>query len=76
MGYFLSQGVDIDHINRQGNNVFHYISDLSSVAAERAIEIFFSTVKFINDKDNVKNLLVSQRNSAGVTAVEYAAKFG
>ena len=41
---FLSQEVDIDHIDSHGNNVFHYISDLSAVAPDKAIQIFRDTV--------------------------------
>ena len=76
MVFFLEQGVDIEHIDKQGNNVFHYISDLSSVAAETANEIFINTVRFIDDTHTVRKLLTHHRNSAGLTAVEYSAKFG
>ena len=76
MAFFLEQGVDIEHIDKEGNNVFHYISDLSSVAAETANEIFINTVRFIDDTQTVRRLLTHHRNSAGLTAVEYSAKFG
>ena len=76
MAYFLSQGVEIDHVDKYGNNVFHYISDLSSVAAQSAIDIFQNTVSFIDDSDMVRELLIEQRNSSGLTAIEYVAKFG
>ena len=74
--FFLSQKVDMDHVDHYGNNVFHYVSDLSAVASSKAIQIFQNIVKGINDMDYVKRLLEQERNSAGLTAVEYAAKFG
>ena len=74
--FFLSQKVDIDHVDHYGNNVFHYVSDLSAVAPNKAIQIFQNIVKGINDMEYVKRLLEQERNSAGLTAVEYAAKFG
>ena len=76
MVFFLEQGVDIEHIDKQGNNVFHYMSDLSSVAAETANEIFINTVRFIDDTHTICRLLTHHRNSAGLTAMEYSAKFG
>ena len=68
--------MDIDHVDHYGNNVFHYVADLSAVAPSKAIQIFQNIVKGINDMDYVKRLLEQERNSAGLTAVEYAAKFG
>ena len=76
VAFFLSQGIDIDHIDQRGNNIFHYISDLSAVSPDTAIQIFQTAVKEIDDRDSVKKLLEHDRNSAGFTAVEYAAKFG
>ena len=74
--FFLSQELDIDNIDHRGNNIFHYISDLSAVAPSNAILIFCEIVKKIDDLDCVKRLLEQERNSTGLTAVEYAAKFG
>ena len=74
--FFLSQEVDIDHVDHYGNNVFHYISDLSAVAPNKTIQIFQNMLKVISDMNCVKRLLEQERNSAGLTAVEYAGKFG
>ena len=73
---FLSHGVDIDNIDQNGNNVFHYISDLSDVAPDTAIQIFQNMVKEIDDEDNLKSLLKQNHNSYFLTAVEHTAKFG
>ena len=35
--YFLSIGVDIQQVDSEGNNVFHYIADLSATSGEKAI---------------------------------------
>ena len=76
MQYFLLQRVDIENVDSQGNNIFHYIADLSAIAAERSIEIFSSVIQYVENEITSKQLIVEQRNSAGLTAVEYAAKFG
>ena len=73
---FLSHGIDIDSIDQNGNNVFHYISDLSDVAPDTAIQIFQNMVKEIDDQDSVKSLLEQDCNSYFLSAVEYTSKFG
>ena len=72
---FLSHKIDIDNVDQNGNNVFHYISDLSDAAPDTAIQIFQNMVKEINDQDSVKTLLEQNRNSYFLSAVEYTAKF-
>ena len=73
---FLSHGIAIDNIDQNGNNVFHYISDLSDVAPDTAIQIFQNMVKEIDDQESVKSLLEQDRNSYFLSAIEYTAKFG
>ena len=76
MKFFLTKGVNIKTSDLDRNTVFHYIADLSSESAERALEIFDCLIKFINDRDVVKLLIGKRRNSAGLTALEYTSKYG
>ena len=76
IAFFLSQDVEVESVDKRGNNVFHYIADLSSVAPEKATKTFTCTVEMIDDTEIVKKLLEEDYNSRGLTAVEYTAKFG
>ena len=76
MKLFISKGTCLDHIDDFGNNIFHYIADLSSERAERAIEIFSCLVQFFDDAEIIRQLMVKKRNFASLTAVEYTAKYG
>ena len=77
--YFISIGVDIQQKDDEGNNVFHYIADLSATSREKAnvmldnsIEIFANFVAL----DSIKRMLVDDRNSAALTVLEYSTKYG
>ena len=77
--YFISIGVDIQQTDDEGNNVFHYIADLSATSREKAndmldtsIEIFANFVPL----DTIKRMLVDDRNSAALTVLEYSTKYG
>ena len=74
--YFLRQGVSVMDSDCNGNNVFHYIADVSAESSDRAVAMFKMTIQFINDMDSVKILLLEKTNSAGLSAIEYVAKFG
>ena len=76
MRLFLSIGVDIEHTDNQGNNVFHYVADLSAESPDRAIVIFKHIVKFITDPEIARQMLARKRNSRSLTAIEYTTKFG
>ena len=77
--YFLSIGVNIQQVDDDANNVFHYIADLSTMSQEKAnntlktsIDIFFDSVPV----EVIKRMLVDDRNSAGLTVLEYSTKNG
>ena len=76
IAFFLSQDVEVESVDKHGNNVFHYIADLSSVAPDNATKTFTCTVEMLDDNEIVKKLLEEDYNSRGLTAVEYTAKFG
>ena len=77
--YFLSIGVDIQQVDSEGNNVFHYIADLSATSGEKAIRMLDTSLEIFLDffpLDDIKRMLVDDRNSAGLTVLEYSTKYG
>ena len=74
--YCMSQGVDLDDADEKGNNVFHYIADLSAESDEVALKVYDMMVDFMEDVEMMKMLLIQQRNNAGLTAMELTAKLG
>ena len=67
--YFLSIGIDIEHVDSESNNVFHYIADLSATSREEAIDMLDTCVKLFSDivpLKVIKRMLVDDRNSAGL----------
>ena len=77
--YFLSIGVDIQQVDSEGNSVFDYIADLSATSGEKAIVMLDTSLEISLDffpLDVIKTMLVDDRNSAGLTVLEYSTKYG
>ena len=77
--YFISIGVDIQQTDDEGNNVFHYIADLSATSREKANVMLDTSIEIFADYvplDSIKRMLVDDRNSAALTVLEYSAKYG
>ena len=74
--YFLSLGVCFMDSDSEGNNVFHYMADISAESPDRAIAMFKMLVEFMNDMDSVKALVLDKTNTAGLSAMEYVVKYG
>ena len=74
--YFLSLGVCVMDTDCEGNNVFHYIADISAESSDRAIAIFKMLIQFMDDMDAVKSLVLDKTNTAGLTPLEYVVKYG
>jgi hypothetical protein len=77
--YFLSIGVDIEQVDSEGNNVFHYVADLSAASPAKAVRNLDIMLGIFMEKlpvDTIKKMLVEDRNSAGLTVLEYSVKYG
>ena len=74
--YFLSLGVCFMDSDSEGNNVFHYMADISAESPDGAIAMFKMLVEFMNDMDSVKALVLDKTNTAGLSAMEYVVKYG
>ena len=74
--YFLSLGVCFMDSDSEGNNVFHYMADISAESPDRAIAMFKMLVEFIKDMDSVKALVLNKANTAGLSALEYVVNYG
>ena len=74
--YFLSLGAGVMDYDSEGNNIFHYIADMSAESPDRAITMFKMVIEFINDMDSVKTLVLDKTNTAGLSALEYVVKYG
>ena len=79
--FFLSKGVEMGRVDSKGNNVFHYIADLSITSYKSALKAFITITNNRpteqNDhQENLSSLMYETRNSKGLTALEYVAQFG
>ena len=74
--YFLSLGACVTDCDIKRNNIFHYIADLSAESPDQAVTIFKKLIEFMNDMDSVKTLVLDQTNAEGLSALEYAVKYG
>ena len=74
--YFLSQHVSLTDCDSKGNNIFHYIAEMSVESPDQAVKLFKMLIELINDMDSVKTLVLDKTNAAGLSALEYVDKYG
>ena len=73
---FTNNGAHFDDTDNHGNNVFHYIADLSETNAATALEVFELLITEVKDKDLLMRVLNQQKNSSRLTPLEHVSKYG
>ena len=73
---FLDAGCSIEYQDSNGNNVYHYLADLSMQEPEKAVRCHRAICCCVKNLEILKQLITEQVNVYGLTALESIAKYG
>ena len=72
----LTAGCQIHSQDSEGNNVYHYLADLSQDKPEKAVRCHYALCASVDNLDVLRALITEQTNEVNITALEAIAKYG
>ena len=73
---FHNHGVFISNVDGNGNNIFHYLTDLAIQNNTKACSLLEMVIQYADDTRNIVKTLMVKPNKFGITALDYMAQRG